>query len=154
MSYSLDLEHDLLKYLHDWPHDPDGPSGAAPIVNPETLLLIPFFEKKERKTQAEVDKHWRILESHLKTARECGWVSGTPYKNGWGKQTLTPAGHERIDWHYDRSKKSKFIRFLATTFGVAITSIALPVTAAILTVLVINYLGLGGENHLGLGGEK
>ena len=60
---------------------------------------------------------------------------------------LTTAGHKRLDWHRQNTPFRKLVRWLNEKIDKALTSVILPIVVSVLTVIVLNYLGLA-QNQL------
>ncbi len=93
MSQDDKLELAVLKYVHDWPLDVDGPGGAAPIMFPDVLCFFEWLKSDDPETQARNIRRLDATFSDLSARR---LIKGKTWKDGWGSQKITNSGRERI----------------------------------------------------------
>ena len=136
MTYDLKLERELLVIIRDFPLDLNSPGDQFKPQFPDSIQFFPVLAAYK---EFGGDGQWRLLESHLKIIRERGWVEGEEFKNGWGPQQLTDAGHARLDWILDNTVPKKFSRLILGLAEKALSSIVLPILVSILTVYVSQY---------------
>ncbi|MCG7494686.1 DUF2513 domain-containing protein [Thalassobius sp. Cn5-15] len=81
----------------------------------------------------------------LRLLRQRDLISGRFTKDGALAVKLTLDGHDYLADMRSDELLSKFVRWLGRQTDKVFSSVVLPVIAAVLTVIVMNYLGLAGK---------
>jgi hypothetical protein len=87
-------------------------------------------------------------EGYLDHLFETEFISGQKYKNGFTNLKLTAKGHDYLSAARKNTLLRRLARFLAKQVDRVFGSIVLPVVAAVITVLVMNYFGLTAPSEV------
>lgn len=137
MSEDSELEREILEYVAAWSEDKGRPSNSVPFVFPEVLSNLPLAQQNHVSSSMIEDRLRRKLDEM--TAARLLLASDLIGDDTWA---MTREGYIQLEkyrdmrgWRWWHNQVSKWAdRIFA--------SILTPILVSILTVLVMQYLGL------------
>lgn len=134
MRYLVSLEEKILKVIEK-EDDGEGLSTEFPS------FLSQFGIEHSGET-AEAKEQWERFDYHVNQMESRGFLKVTHLADDCYCLELLPMGHERLEFHRNNIWYRRAGRKLGDWFDKATTSILMPIIAAVLTVLVMQYFGI------------
>ncbi|MEG3660812.1 hypothetical protein [Celeribacter halophilus] len=134
MKHDLALEKKLLLLVEEGGAD----ARKYDLVFPEVLADFPEWKKYS----PDKDVFWKILQYHTELLVNSGCIHEQPVGNQASILKLTMSGHERIKWHRENTVARRILRWIQGFVDGALKSVLTPIIVSVVTVCVLNYLGL------------
>lgn len=133
------LELEVLRYIDEANRNPDNPEGYIAIEPGTAEWIFPFLKPAE-------DDAWRparTLERELNRLRDLGCIAAdVDHLGNWDNVRLTAAGLASLQALKDQTGVRRWLLSAKWLFEHAVMPVGLSIITAILTVLVMGWLGL------------
>ena len=142
MRYLPAKEKDLLELLEK--HD----DGDGLEFSDHKLFKGPGYSEAQRVEYLANHDLDDSVRYHFDRMAQSGFVTRTAACAEWSTYELTLQGHERLESFRQNTLLKKIMRLVGGWLDKAMTSIFMPILVAVLTVFIMNYLGLNEASPL------